>query len=435
MATTKERIAALQETLKVSKSLYDDGKKQYDSALEAYNLAKASVIQAESLIKTLKDTNLDSKQALQKASQYVNDPANYGKDITQLGVNPGQIVKQQLSKATGALNSAKIILRKAEKEFQKAAKFLNGVKERITVVANQLKIAISKISLKKQADIQKQTTNIQIKGIKKKIKLNGGLLNKRVLTGALKAVAKAAIIYAVSKLINLQINKLSKDTQRLSELVDKTNEIISNVKTKQDVQKAKAARDAALSTLASAERKLTQIRNILKTLQTLLFILQLVFFLLTLIPLKTRPAKVKKIVKAMVTIDAATVLVGAARAVLDSLIAEIQYQRSRLLPISDIIDDAIENNLSPEEILALLNRPGTYGQLGPLEGVVYRGFTFAILEENDPRYVVAGNKRRYAVAYDRSGFLVLQSTPSFTLDPEVLVEELKLIIDEQNLEP
>jgi hypothetical protein len=435
MATTKERIAALQETLKVSKSLYDDGKKQYDSALEAYNLAKASVIQAESLIKTLKDTNLDSKQALQKASQYVNDPANYGKDITQLGANPGQIVKQQLNKATGALNSAKIILRKAEKEFQKAAKFLNGVKERITVVANQLKIAISKISLKKQADIQKQTTNTQIKGVKKKIKLNGGLLNKRVLTGALKAVAKAATIYAVSKLLNLQINKLSKDTQRLSELVDKTNEIISNVKTKQDVQKAKAARDAALSTLASAERKLTQIRNILKTLQTLLFILKLVFFLLTLIPLKTRPAKVKKIVKAMVTIDAATVLLGAGRAVLDSLIAEIQYQRSRLLPISDIIDDAIENNLSPEEILALLNRPGTYGQLGPLEGVVYRGFTFAILEENDPRYVVAGNKRRYAVAYDRSGFLVLQSTPSFTLDPEVLVEELKLIIDEQNLEP
>jgi hypothetical protein len=77
---------------------------------------------------------------------------------------------------------------------------------------------------------------------------------------------------------------------------------------------------------------------------------------------------------------------------------------------------------------------GNLGQLGPLAGIVYRGFTFAILEENDPKYVVAGNKRRYAVAYDRSGFITLQSQSSFTLDPDVLVNELKLKIDEQNLE-
>lgn len=435
MATTKERITASQEALKAAKLLYADGKKQYDSALEAYNLAKASVIQAEKLVNTFKDTTLDSKQALQKASQYVDNPANYGKDISQLGVSPDQIVKQQLNKATEELNSAQIIKRKAEKEFQKATKFLNGLKDRINVIANQLQIAISNISLKKQADTQKQISNNQIKIVDKKVKLNSGLLNKRVAASTIKAVQKAAAIYATSKLLNTQLNKLSKDTQRLSELVDKTNDIIANVKTKQDVQKAKVARDAALSTLASAERKISQIRRIIKTLQTLLFILKLVLFLITLLPLKTRPAKVKKIVKAMLNIDAATVLLGTARSVLDSLIAEIQYQRSRLLPISDVIDTALNNNLTPEEILGLLNRPGNYGQLGLLEGVVYRGFTFAILEENDPNFVVAGNKRRYAVAYDRSGFIVLKSTPSFTLDPEVLVEELKLIIDEQNLEP
>ena len=47
---------------------------------------------------------------------------------------------------------------------------------------------------------------------------------------------------------------------------------------------------------------------------------------------------------------------------------------------------------------------------------------------------MAGNKRRYAVALDRSGFTVLQSEPSFTLDPNVLIEELKLEIDKRNLE-
>jgi hypothetical protein len=435
MATTNERIKASQEALDAAKTLYADGQKQYESALLLYNAAKVSFTQSENLVKTLKDTTLDSKQILQKASQFTNDPANYGKDINQLGVSPDQIVKQQLNKATESFNVAQKQKRKAEKEFQKATKFLNGAKDRINVIANQLQIVISNTSLKKQADAQKQISNNQIKIVNKKVKLNGGLLNKRVAAGVIKAVAKAAAIYATAKLLNIQLSKLSKDVQRLGELVDKTNEIISNVKTKQDVQKAKAARDAALSTLASSERKVTQIRNIVKTLQTLLFILKLVLFLLTLIPLKVRPKKVQRIVKSMMTIDAATVLLGAARATLDSLIAEIQYQRARLLPISDIIDNAINNNLNPEEILALLNRPGNYGQLGPLEGVVYRGFTFAILEEDDPNFVVAGNKRRYAVAYDRSGFLVLQSTPSFTLDPEVLVEELKLIIDERNLEP
>jgi hypothetical protein len=35
---------------------------------------------------------------------------------------------------------------------------------------------------------------------------------------------------------------------------------------------------------------------------------------------------------------------------------------------------------------------------------------------------------------DRSGFIVLRTEPSFTLNPDVLVENLKLQIDERNLE-
>ena len=118
-------------------------------------------------------------------------------------------------------------------------------------------------------------------------------------------------------------------------------------------------------------------------------------------------------------------------AALSNILDEITALEARLLPLNDLIDQAINNNLTPGDINALLNK----SKLGLLEGTIYRGFTFGILEENDPKFVVAGNKRRYAVAYDRSGFVVLQSKPSFTLDPYVLVEELKLIIDEQNLEP
>jgi hypothetical protein len=63
----------------------------------------------------------------------------------------------------------------------------------------------------------------------------------------------------------------------------------------------------------------------------------------------------------------------------------------------------------------------------------YKGFRFYIKEENDSKFNVKGNKRRYAVALNKDGNEVLQSSSSFTLDPDVLVEELKLIIDQKGL--
>jgi hypothetical protein len=48
--------------------------------------------------------------------------------------------------------------------------------------------------------------------------------------------------------------------------------------------------------------------------------------------------------------------------------------------------------------------------------------------------VVKGNKRHYAVSVNRDGVEVIKSDYSFTLDPNDLVDQLKLIIDQQNLQ-
>ena len=64
----------------------------------------------------------------------------------------------------------------------------------------------------------------------------------------------------------------------------------------------------------------------------------------------------------------------------------------------------------------------------------YKGFKFEIKEEQNPRFVVKNNKRHYAVAVDRDGVEVLKSDYSFTLDPNDLVEQLKLVIDQRNLQ-
>ena len=61
----------------------------------------------------------------------------------------------------------------------------------------------------------------------------------------------------------------------------------------------------------------------------------------------------------------------------------------------------------------------------------FRGFTFKIVEvklPNDPAVT-----RRVAQALNTEGIIALQTEPSFTQNPKVLIEELKLIIERDNL--
>jgi hypothetical protein len=73
----------------------------------------------------------------------------------------------------------------------------------------------------------------------------------------------------------------------------------------------------------------------------------------------------------------------------------------------------------------------------PVNGTLdieYKGFKFAIREDNKPNAPkVNGIYRHYGVAIDTSGIEVLKTESSFTQDTQILVDQLKLIIDTQNL--
>jgi len=60
---------------------------------------------------------------------------------------------------------------------------------------------------------------------------------------------------------------------------------------------------------------------------------------------------------------------------------------------------------------------------------VYKGFTFAIVEKQFSSTL----KQKIGQAKNSQGIVLLQTEPSFTTDPQVLIEELKLIIDRDNL--
>jgi translation initiation factor RLI1 len=78
---------------------------------------------------------------------------------------------------------------------------------------------------------------------------------------------------------------------------------------------------------------------------------------------------------------------------------------------------------------SLISNPNQFGTITQ----TYKGFKFAIREENNPKLTVRGNKRHYAVAIDTNNVEVLKSESSFTLDPEDLINTLILIIDKEKL--
>lgn len=60
---------------------------------------------------------------------------------------------------------------------------------------------------------------------------------------------------------------------------------------------------------------------------------------------------------------------------------------------------------------------------------IYKGFTFSIVEKQFSPTL----KQKIGQAKNSQGIVLLQTEPSFTQNPQVLVEELKLIIDRDNL--
>jgi hypothetical protein len=252
------------------------------------------------------------------------------------------------------------------------------------------------------------------------------------------------------------------------------NNLLPNgVKTQQDVLKARILINNAKRIIADNRKKLQTIDSILSVIEILIPVLKSLLILFKIIPIpttfvtigvtNTAAAIQKKVDDILLT---ATTILNVTRLVIRKLLEDLNYQESRLRPIDDILDKDLAN-LSAGEIFDLLNSNnsgfgGTNNMngtgvgtgigneigsatnllnrdgrevngLGYLEGYDYKGFKFYLLEENNPKFVVKGNKRRYGVAKNKSGIEVLQSNYSFTLSPEILVEELKLQIDQKGL--
>jgi hypothetical protein len=241
--------------------------------------------------------------------------------------------------------------------------------------------------------------------------------------------------------------KVASQNARLQELVNKTNIIIDSANTPSTINQALVLRNNALAIINNQEKKIIKVQNIVGVLSTILTIVGLIITIIKIvfsIPPPFGPGPfippiiAEKLNKAQKILDYIKVGIPICNGVLNQCILILENLKAQLRNINDLLDIKSSTNLSNTQLGSLLNNNiNTNNVEGIKLGIlpeIYKNFKFAIREETGIKaLVVRGNKRHYAVAIDTNNVEVLKSELSFTLDPNDLIDQLKLIIDSQNL--
>ena len=282
---------------------------------------------------------------------------------------------------------------------------------------------------KVKANIKKSKKKNQDSDIKSKKDLI-----KQVATNTAKTLAPVIALQLANSFTTLITQR-----KKLEDLVDQVNNYIdTQVKDETTVVIATNLRNNAITLIDNNIAKLNRIKGILDGISKILLLISAIIvalnLVITLFPPLTPPAAVKIptdiINKAAALVASLSALLAVASMLLSNETVNLIELRNRLKEVSLKLDNKTLDNLNEQQLSDLSNlflpTGGDYGS--------YKGFKFTIKEEQNPQFVVKGNKRRYAVAIDRYGVEAIKSEYSFTQDPNDLIEQLKLIIDQQNLQ-
>lgn len=282
-------------------------------------------------------------------------------------------------------------------------------------------------SLKSEIRLASDTTYAKTNDIK-----NGKKVN----------MSSKSIITTVGVISNLLISSITIGNKKIEKIVDRVNEQIKNIQTEQDIQKCKLLVNRAKLIINQNRIKLQTIQTVIIVFQVLIPLLDVILNLFKLNPIPSAvPPGVGIPLGTINTIDsktktlddlklAAIILSSIISQVINKMINDLEYHENRLLPIENLLNLGI-SNLTPGQIPNMSSDLSF--NLGYLNGYDYKEFKFFIKEEINPDFIVKGNKRRYATAVNKDGNDILKSSLSFTLSPDVLIEELKLQIDQKDL--
>jgi hypothetical protein len=300
---------------------------------------------------------------------------------------------------------------------------------------------IKKDPFKKQKDAKKKRQDAKKKQEKKnkeEEKKAKKARNKSILQNARKS-----LVPIVSLLLTNKIADVVSQNSKIGKLVDDTNAIITEANESGDPTKlnnAKVARDSAISVIQSNENKIIQLKKQLKQIEIYITIFNIIANILgpILLPLPV-PSPAPDVVTtpkenfrrriyepALKLLNSLSALLPIISNILDRAVDILEDYKTQLLEINGQLESAAANDLN----LINNNNGNDFGTVNE----TYKGFKFAIREDNSFGGIsVGGFKRHYAVAIDTNNVDVLRSELSFTLDTNDLIEQLKLVIDQQNL--
>jgi hypothetical protein len=317
---------------------------------------------------------------------------------------------------------------------------------------------LEKLNLKLKEDLAKIIADplAKLKLLKNKRKLRREKRknrNRAERAKARRALAKKLAINAAKTLapiLALQLaNKFAavlSQRAQLEKLVDQVNAYIDQANTPETIAIATNLRNNAIKLINNSIGKLTNLEKTIAQISLYITIFTTIVAILSAIPIPTAvppgigiPVNVitrivKSLEKAAKLIVSLSVVTAIAITILEAEISKLNDLIERLKEVNQLLDSKSATNLNEQELADLSN---TFLPVGG-EFEMYKGFKFAIKEEQtlgaQQAVVVKGNKRRYAVAINRDGTEILKSDNSFTLDPNDLIDQLKLIIDQRNLQ-
>jgi len=243
-----------------------------------------------------------------------------------------------------------------------------------------------------------------------------------------------------------QLIAIISQREKLEVLVNQVNDYIISANTPETIQIAINLRNNTITLINNSISKLQKIKKVTEQITIYITVFSIIVAILSSIPIPTAVPPgigipinvitkiVKTLEKANKLIASLSVILAICNVLLENEIFKLNELILRLKEISQLLDQSTLQNLNNQELTDLTSNLLTnINQFGE-----YKGFKFKIKEEQtlgaQQAIVVKGNKRHYAVAINRDGVEVIKSDYSFTLDPNDLVEQLKLIIDQQNLQ-
>ena len=311
------------------------------------------------------------------------------------------------------------------------------------------------LSLKLNEDLAKIIADplAKIKFLKNKRRVKKGnrvARNKAERAKARRDLAKKVAKNAAKTLAPILALQLAKQfasvlSQRakLEELVDQVNAYIEQANTPETIAIAINLRNNAVTLINSSIRKLDNLQKSISQISTYIAIFTAIVAVLSAIPIPTAVPPgigipislitriVKSLNKAALLIASISVVASIANTILENEIIKLNDLIERLKAVNVLLDGKANLNLNEQQLADLSN---TFLPVTDEEFPPYKGFKFKIKTEENKTFEVKGNKRRYAVAIDRDGVEVLKSELSFTLDPNDLIDQLKLVIDQRNLQ-